>query len=156
MPTITLKTKIKSKIEIVFDLSRSVDLHQISTIETNEEAISGKTSGLMELNDFVTWRAKHFFIYQKLTSKITAFNYPHSFTDEMVDGAFKSFKHDHIFESKENYVIMTDIFDYKSPFNLFGYIADNLFLQKYMTKLLIKRNTVIQQFAETNMWQNVL
>ena len=74
MPIIELRTEINANIEIVFDLSRSIDLHKISTEYTNETAIAGKTSGLIGLNESVTWRAKHFWIYQKLTSKITEFN----------------------------------------------------------------------------------
>jgi len=60
MPTIKLETKIKSGINICFDLSRSIDLHQISTVKTNEKAIDGRTKGLIDLNEFVTWRATHF------------------------------------------------------------------------------------------------
>ncbi len=76
MPTITLTTPITSApIERCFLLSLSVDLHTISTKKTNERAIAGVTSGLMKLNDTVTWRAKHFGIYQNLTSKITVYEY---------------------------------------------------------------------------------
>lgn len=71
MPIIELQTEIKTDISIVFDLSRSIDLHKISTEHTNEEAIAGKTSGLIGMDESVTWRAKHFGIYQNLTSKIT-------------------------------------------------------------------------------------
>ena len=39
MPKIVLKTKIKAELEVVFDLSRSIDLHKISTQQTNEEAL---------------------------------------------------------------------------------------------------------------------
>ena len=42
MPAIELETKINSDIETCFDLSRSIDLHQISTAGTNERAISGR------------------------------------------------------------------------------------------------------------------
>lgn len=41
MPIIELKTHIKANRAIVFDLSRSIDLHKISTEQTNEEAIAG-------------------------------------------------------------------------------------------------------------------
>ncbi|WP_345742944.1 hypothetical protein [Algibacter lectus] len=71
MPKIKLQTKIKATRNIVFDLSRSIDLHKISTEHTNEEAIAGKTSGLIGIDESVTWRAKHFGVYQNLTSKIT-------------------------------------------------------------------------------------
>ena len=50
MPKIELKTEINSTLEICFDLSRSIDLHKISTAKTNEEAIEGTTSGLINLN----------------------------------------------------------------------------------------------------------
>ncbi|MCH2229884.1 MAG: SRPBCC family protein [Crocinitomicaceae bacterium] len=156
MPKIVLKTKINSDLEVVFDLSRSIDLHKISTQQTNEEAIAGVTSGLIGMNESVTWRAKHLGIYQKLTSKITEFNRPKNFTDEMVSGAFKKFKHQHLFELDENDVIMTDIFDYTSPFGLLGKLADSLFLKKYMTKLLITRNQTVKEFAESGRWKEIL
>ncbi|MGH2646737.1 MAG: SRPBCC family protein [Ginsengibacter sp.] len=82
MSIIYLETKIKSKIEICFDLLRSIDLHQVSTSKTNERAINDRTAGLINLNEFVTWQAKHFGITQKLTSKITTFNRPFHFRDE--------------------------------------------------------------------------
>ena len=66
---INLVLELNADKEIVFDLSRSIDLHKLSTVHTNETAIAGRTSGLIGLNESVTWRAKHFGIYQKLTSK---------------------------------------------------------------------------------------
>ncbi len=54
MLSIELKTEIKADRSVVFDLSRSIDLHKISTKRTNEEAIAGKTSGLIGLGEIVT------------------------------------------------------------------------------------------------------
>ncbi|MBB5646067.1 SRPBCC family protein [Pedobacter cryoconitis] len=148
MPTIYLSTFILATPEIVFDLSRSIDLHQISTKQTHEEVIAGRLSGLIELGESVTWRAKHFGFFQELTSKITAFEKPNSFTDEMVSGAFKSFKHIHKFEPTHNGTIMVDIFSYISPLGTLGKLADYLFLKKYMKNLLINRNLIIKEYAE--------
>jgi ligand-binding SRPBCC domain-containing protein len=155
MPRIELQTQIKSKLEIVFDLSRSIDLHKISTDHTNETAIAGRTSGLIELNESVTWRAKHFGIYQKLTSKITACNRPDYFVDEMVKGAFKGFKHEHHFKNLNGEVLMIDIFEYQSPLGFLGQVADLLFLKNYMTRLLEKRNKVIKDYAESGKWKQI-
>ena len=94
---IELSTHINAPLERCFDLARSIDLHIISTKQTGEQAIAGRTSGLIELGETVTWRAKHFGVWQTLTSKITHFDHPNSFTDEMVEGAFKSFRHEHLF-----------------------------------------------------------
>ena len=98
MPTIQLETIIDAPIELCFDLSTSIDLHKLSTGKTNEQAIAGRTSGLIQLNETVTWQATHFGIRQKLTSKITAYERPFHFRDEMLKGTFKSICHDHYFE----------------------------------------------------------
>jgi ligand-binding SRPBCC domain-containing protein len=156
MPKIELQTFIKANKEIVFDLSRSIDLHKISTEHTNEEAIAGKTSGLIEINEGVTWRAKHFGIYQNLTSKITAFDRPNYFKDEMIKGAFKSFEHIHIFKESYNSTLMIDNFEYESPLGILGKLADALFLKKYIKNLLQKRNKIIKIYAESDRWKSII
>lgn len=157
MPTIKLTTEINcDDIHLVFNLIRSIDLHKISTKKTKEKAITGKTSGLISLNETVTWRAKHLGFTQELTSIITDCVAPNFFADEMVSGAFKSFRHEHYLEQKGKLVIVKDVFKYKSPFGFLGNIADFLFLERYMTNFLRERNTVIKDFAETNKWRAVL
>ena len=149
MPTIHLQTQINAPRQVVFDLSRSIDVHKLSTAHTNETAIAGVISGLINLNETVTWRAKHFGVYHKLTSKITEFDSPYYFADEMVKGIFKRFKHQHYFEDYRGGTLMTDLFEYRSPLKILGRIADKIFLKKYMTELLIKRNTLIKEIAES-------
>lgn len=156
MPLIELRTEIKAHKRIVFNLSRSIDLHKISTEHTNERAIAGKVSGLIELNEFVTWRARHFGIYQNLTSKITEFEYPNFFVDEMIKGAFTSFRHEHHFADLEDGTLMTDYFEYKSPLGVLGTLADKLFLKRYMSDLLEKRNAMVKSFAESERWKKIL
>ena len=156
MPTIKIQMRINAPKQIVFDLSRSIDLHKISTQHTQEEAIAGVTSGLIKKGESVTWRARHFGIYQKLTSKITEFEPYDYFVDEMVSGAFRGFKHEHIFEEQEGQTLMTDVFDYKSPLGILGKIADTMFLESYMRRLLEKRNETIKEFAESDRWKEVL
>ena len=156
MPTIRLITEINAPIEICFDLSRSIDLHKYSMEHTKEEAIAGRKTGLIEDGEFVTWQAKHFGITQYLTSKISNFNRPYIFRDEQTKGIFDYFRHDHIFESKEDKTIMTDVFEYLAPFGFLGRIADKWFLEKYMTNLLLQRNEVIKEIAESDKWKELL
>lgn len=148
MLKIIIHTLIHADRKRVFDLARSIDLHQISAEQTKEKAIAGRTSGLIEFNETVTWRAKHFGFYQQLTVKITEFDAPNYFVDEMVQGAFKSFKHTHTFEEIPEGTIMTDVFHYQSPFGVLGRLADFLFLKKYMKRFLEKRNEVIKAYTE--------
>ncbi len=156
MQSIYLETKIKSDIHICFDLSRSIDLHTISTAGTNEEAIDGRTTGLIDLNEFVTWRATHFGIRQKLTSKITAFEKPFHFRDEQVKGAFKFFKHDHFFKEQDQMVIMNDVFQFEAPYGFAGKLFDKFILKSYLTRFLTERNQIIKQYAETDKWKKII
>ncbi len=156
MPIIRIKTKINAPIERVFDLARCIDLHTESMSENKEKAVAGKTKGLIDKDETVTWEAVHFGIKQKLTSKITIFNRPHQFRDSMVKGAFKRFDHDHFFEVKNLQTIMKDVFDYDSPLGFLGNIADVLFLESYMTKLLESRNALIKTVAESDDWKKFI
>ena len=157
MPRIEIETLIKNdSIRIVFDLARSIDLHKISTKKTKEEAIAGKTSGLISINETVTWRAKHLGFYHTLTSKITDFNEPTFFADEMQKGIFKSFRHEHYFKQECSFIILKDIFEYRSPYGFIGRIVDALFLKSYMRKFLQDRNKVIKEYAESDLWKSIL
>lgn len=150
MPVIQLTTKIKADITTVFNLARSVKLHELSTAKTHEKAIAGKTSGLMELGDEVTWRAKHLGFYQTLSSKITKYEEPYFFEDVMQQGIFSKLEHEHYFKQENEMVIMTDVFKYESLFGILGKLADVLFLKRYMARFLKQRNKTVKHVAETN------
>lgn len=148
MPKFILYTKIYASPDVCFNLARSIDLHLETMKHTGEKAIAGVTSGLIGLNEIVTWKARHFGVTMKLTSKITACEIPVLFADEMVAGPFKMMKHEHVFEQKDGYTLMTDEFFYESPLGILGKLADALFLRKYMQNLIEHRNQVIKQKAE--------
>src|ERR1700726_4869758 len=149
MPAIELAIEIRAPIERVFDLARSIDLHVVSTEESGERAVAGVTSGLIELGEEVTWRARHFGIWLQLTSRITAYQRPEYFRDSLVQGSFRRFCHDHVFEPPNEITVMRDRFDFESPPGVLGRTADALFLSRYMKALLLKRNAVIKMVAES-------
>lgn len=156
MSQFRLETTIAAPIERCFDLSRSIDLHQLSLANTREEAIAGVTSGLIGLNEQVTWRARHFGVRQTLTSEINQYDRPHHFRDSMVKGIFRSFDHDHIFEERGDFTLMTDVFAWESPLGPLGALADKLFLANYLRRLLEERNRTIKRVAETDEWREIL
>lgn len=156
MPIIIIHTKIKAPQKLVFDLSRSIDLHLISTEETNEKAISGRTEGLIELGETVTWRAKHLGVYQNFTSKVTGCKEADYFADEMLSGAFKSFHHEHFFSYENGETILKDIMVFTSPLGWLGKFVDFLFLKNYMKGFLIQRNDTIKEFAESERWKEII
>ena len=156
MPVIDITTQITAPIERVFDLSRSVDLHAASTAQTGERAIAGVTTGLISLGQEVTWRARHFGIWQCLTSRITSFDPPTHFRDSMVRGVFRRFDHDHFFSESGRVTTMRDVFDFDSPFGMLGHIANHLFLARYLTRFLVNRNAAIKFAAETDEWRTYI
>jgi ligand-binding SRPBCC domain-containing protein len=106
MTTINITTKVKAPIQKVFDINRNIDIHQQSASKTNEVAIAGVTSGLINLNETVTWRGKHFGFYLTHKSRMTAMNFYDYFVDEMEEGKFKYFKHEHFFEDHDRQVML--------------------------------------------------
>ena len=156
MPEIHITSFIKAPVERVFDLSRSINLHQISTTDTNEKAIDGVINGLINKNETVTWQARHFFKTRRFTSKITEMQSPGLFIDEMIKGDFKSYRHEHHFKATDNGTIMIDLVTFESPYGTIGKIANSLFLKSYLERLLKKRNAVIKDYAETQKWKAIL
>jgi ligand-binding SRPBCC domain-containing protein len=148
MPLIELKTIVNTAPEVCFDLSLDIDLHMQSMKHTNEKAISGITNGQIKLGETVTWKATHFGLIFSLTSRITELVRPLHFTDEMIKGPFKQLRHQHIFEKTPEGTVMTDLFDFRSPLGILGIAVDKLILEKYLRKLLAKRNDLIKQTAE--------
>ena len=86
MPFIHLTTFIAAPQERVFDLSRSVALHKSSMKDHDEKIVDGTMSGLMNLNDTVTWTAKHLFKQRRLKIRITKLQRPEYFIDEQEAG----------------------------------------------------------------------
>ena len=150
METIRIELWIAAPIERCFDAARDLDLHVKSMAHTNERAVAGRTSGLIELGEEVTWRARHLGITQHFTSKITAFDRPHHFRDEMQRGAFRSFVHDHFFEADGDRTKMIDVLHFSAPLGILGRLAEKLFLRRYMTRLLTERATVIQSSLQSS------
>ena len=156
MPEICLTNYIKLPVDVVFDLCRSVDLHKSSMAHHKEEIIAGVSKGLMEKGDTVTWQARHLFRTRKLKVGITELTAPTFFADEMLEGDFRKMRHEHYFKSLKGGTIMVDHFCFESPFGILGKLVNTIFLEKYMTRLLLERNKEIKRIAETDLWKQYL
>ena len=151
MARIELTTLIDAPLERCFDLARSVDVHTRSTASTGEAAIGGKTSGLLDLDDEVTWRARHFGLWQTHTSRITVFDRPGHFRDSMTRGAFRSFEHDHYFAAmKDGRTEMRDVLEFSAPLGPLGRLAERAILTRYLLGFLKERNRLLKEIAESN------
>lgn len=148
MSRIELGIFVNAPIERCFDLARDIDAHMGSTPGTEERVVGGKASGLLDLDDEVTWEAVHFGVKQRLTSRITIFDRPTHFRDSMVKGAFARFDHDHFFTESNGGTQCRDVFDYAAPLSLLGRIAERTFLDRYMRRFLETRLRMLKEMAE--------
>jgi hypothetical protein len=152
-------TIIDAPIERCFDLARSVEVHLLDNIHGGEQAlaIDGVTSGLPELSQRVTWRAKHFGVWHNVTTEYSVMQPPTCFQTIMVKGVFRSMQADHYFRTLPSGATeMKDDFRVAAPLPLLGPLAEILFLRHYMLMLLRERNTVIKQLAQSSDWQRYL
>lgn len=149
MPHLELTTTIEAPAEVCFDLSLDVDLHTQST-GAREEIVGGVRSGRMTLGDDVTWKAWHFGIPFRMTSKISTHERPNRFVDEQIRGPFARWHHEHRFEDRDGGTLMTDLVDSRSPLGPIRSLVDRIRLERYMVGLLETRNEFLRQAAEAS------
>lgn len=156
MATIRLVTPIRPPAARVFDLARSIDAHVASTPGTAERPVAGVTRGLIGLDETVTWEARHFGVTQRLTVRITAFQRPDYFEDGMISGAFQRMHHRHEFRPTADGTEMIDLFAFHAPLGPLGWLAEVLFLRRYLENLLRERAAILRRCAESDEWRNYL
>jgi ligand-binding SRPBCC domain-containing protein len=153
MARIELTTRIAAPREVCFDLARSIEFHTRSTARSRETAVGGRTTGLLTLGEEVTWKAKHFGVWQTLTSRITAYDRPVYFRDSMVRGVFAHLYHDHHFAGDGAHTVMRDVFEFAAPLGLLGRLAEILVVRSHLLRLLETRNRELKAAAESEMWR---
>ncbi len=67
------------------------------------------------------------------------------FVDEQRVGPYKMWHHEHIFEQKEDGILMTDIITYVPPMGVLGKIANFLFINKKVNNIFDYRKKIIDQ-----------
>ena len=133
------RTRLPVGVQEAFDRSRSIDLHMSSMVRSHERAVAGVTTGLIGKGQEVTWRAWHFGVPIRMTSRITQMSPPDSFVDEQVRGPFRSFRHEHRFVAEGDGTVMTDHVKLSAPFGVFGRAAE-LVVGPYLRRLIEQRN----------------
>jgi hypothetical protein len=149
---IELTTLIGAPSDRCFDLSLSVDVHLESTVQTGERVVGGPPSGVLGPDDEITWEARHLGRRRRLSMRISAYERPRMFRDELVYGPLRALVHDHFFEPVGEETEMRDIFEFESAFRL----VDSLVLTTHFRRLLLRRNATIKRLAESDDWRRVL
>ncbi|KQZ08415.1 cyclase [Agromyces sp. Root1464] len=136
-------TRLPMTVQQAFDRSRNIDVHVASMSDSRERAIAGVTTGLIGAGEEVTWRARHFGVPFRMTSRISEFDPPSSFVDEQVAGPFRSFRHEHEFsDDAAGGTLMVDRVRFAAPFGPLGRAAE-LVLGPYLRRLIEHRNAIL-------------
>jgi ligand-binding SRPBCC domain-containing protein len=133
--------------ERLFDLARDITAHTDSMSRSRETAVGGIRSGVIGLGEHVTWRAWHFGLPLRMTSRITAMEPPQSFTDEQTRGPFRYFTHEHTFRPYGAGCLMIDRVSFSAPLGFLGQLVERLVLAAYMRRLIEQRNSYLQGIA---------
>jgi ligand-binding SRPBCC domain-containing protein len=107
-----------------------------------------RQTGLLELGEEVTWEGGHLGVVQRLSSKITVLEPYSFFQDRMIQGAFRFFEHDHLFEPKDGGTTMTDLVRFRAPYGPLGWLAERLLLAGHLRRFLVARGIALKQMAE--------
>ena len=142
------QTVVDAAVDVLFDLSLSIDAHLASMSESRERAVAGVTSGMIGVGERVTWKAKHFGMPFTMTSEIIELDRPHRFVDQQVKGPFRRFWHEHTFEPSPAWPVMIDRIEFEAPLGPLGRVAERLVLRSYLRKLIEQRNAFLKGAAE--------
>lgn len=160
MPQFTLITKVKAPLERVYDLARCIELHLLTSGEDiNECTISGRSEGLQEEGETLTWKVGHLGNRQTMTTQIAELAKPKLIREVMTKGEFKAFEHLRTFESEEGAkeTVMQDTISYTLGFGILGKLVANLLLTAYIRESVRKHSNTVKEVAESaSDWQKYL
>ena len=145
-----IETRIAAPIERVFDLARDVGAHVASSAFTGERAVEpGRTSGLLDLGDLLTFEGRHLGVRQRITVRITEMDPPRRFVDEGVRGALRELRHVHEFVAEGGVTVMRDTITWRSPLGILGRAADALFVTRHMRWFVTEKQRRLRAMLES-------
>jgi len=150
VPSIIVETRIAAPRGRVFDLSRDVGAHAESSAFTGERIVEpGRTSGLLEHGDLLTFEGRHLGVRQRVTVRITEMDPPRRYVDEGVGGPLRELRHVHEFVAEGGDVtLMRDVVTWRSPFGIVGRAADALFVTRHMRWFVSEKQARLKAMAE--------
>jgi ligand-binding SRPBCC domain-containing protein len=147
---IEVVTEIDAAADVVFGLELDMDVHAASLAASGETATTSSGRRRVALGDEVTFRARHFGVVWRMTSRITAYEPPRRFVDEQVRGPFRALHHEHVFDHLgAGRTRMTDRMTVSAPLGLLGHLATRMLLAPYLRRLLMRRSAHVKRLAES-------
>lgn len=144
---------LRAPIDRCFLLSTSVPLVQKIL---GMKPVSGRTNGLVEMNDRVVWRGWKFGLPVTHETLITAYDRPNFFQDTMAKGQFAHFHHDHRLEEVGGQTLLVDVVKFSLPFGAAGRLVGRWIVVPHVLGLLRRRYALLKRIAEGEDWARYL
>jgi ligand-binding SRPBCC domain-containing protein len=146
-------THIRAPIDRCFLLSTSIDLVALTL---GMKPVAGKTSGLIQSGDRLTWRGWKFGLPQSHETLITQYHRPSFFQDTMASGRFRAFAHDHEFTEMDGHTLLKDTVRFSLPFGPAGKLVARYIMVPHIRGLLQRRFHLLKRIAESEEWRQYL
>jgi ligand-binding SRPBCC domain-containing protein len=147
---IEVVTEINAAAAVVFALELDMDVHAASLAASGETATTSTGRRRVALGDEVTFRASHFGVVWRMTSRITAYEPSRRFVDEQVRGPFRALHHEHVFDDLgAGLTRMTDRMTVSAPLGFLGHMVTRMLLAPYLRRLLMRRSAHVKRLAES-------
>ncbi|MBF25919.1 MAG: hypothetical protein CMP49_05340 [Flavobacteriales bacterium] len=128
---------LEANIDEVWDfVSSPKNLKKITPEQMNFIITSNNLASKMYPGMIITYKVSPIFkIPMNWVTEITHMQKNKYFVDEQRVGPYKIWHHQHLFEIKDNGVLMTDIISYKLPLGLLGNLVHRLFIRKQLESI---------------------
>ena len=147
---------IAAPADIVFDLSRHILLQKKAMEKIGAQQVRGVSSGLRSLDDAVMWGLsvlKKTFVF---TLSISDYRPNEQITEEISKSALESFRHVRHIKAIKNGTLVIDEITYTLPEKWWASWVDRFFLRKKINDLLVAKNKILKEYAESNKWRALL
>jgi ligand-binding SRPBCC domain-containing protein len=132
--SLTFETKLYRSLDEIFDFfSNAENLNTVTPTEV-EFSMLTPTPIKMQVGTLINYRIKLMGIPFYWRTHINVWEPPYRFVDEQVKGPYILWHHEHTFEQKDGYVLMTDKLHYLSP----GWFLEPLINRFFVTPQIKK------------------
>lgn len=142
---------VHAPIDRCFLLSTNVDIVHRELGMTAKPG--GRLHGLAEEGDLVRWEGWQLGMLHHHVSQIAEYQRPYVFQDKMVDGAFKSFEHDHHLREVGGGTVMEDELRFSLSYGGLGRLVARLIVAPHILRLMRQRFELLKKIAESDKWK---
>lgn len=141
------KQILKKDIKEIWDfMSSPSNLENITPKSMDFQILSKNTDQKMYPGMIIKYKVTPLlYIPMTWVTEITHVKEKKYFVDEQRIGPYKMWHHEHIFEQKNEGILMTDIITYVPPFGVVGSISNFIFIKNKINKIFDYRQEVLNR-----------